>query len=274
MNAKKRRPSGADFNVKNDILHAFLNSEYKHLSPKLEHVALKRGEVIYQADQRIDHVCFPETKASTIHIQLKLASATRLEGQADGVDATAGTVTVLGIVVNVTDMTHFEDHGSQKVNTFKVADVHVGDWLDIHGSESPAGSNELVATQFERLEAQSSVRLAGTVTTAAQPTLRSCRAMSPRRRRPSSATRRIRSRRRRRFSRISSARRPRFAAPGTARPSRRSRLRWAKERTTESRRQYYARESGAGSTVGHAGSEPSEDVFDDPAIKKCRFAIY
>jgi hypothetical protein len=27
----------------------------------LEHVALKRGEVIYQADQRIDHVYFPET---------------------------------------------------------------------------------------------------------------------------------------------------------------------------------------------------------------------
>jgi CRP-like cAMP-binding protein len=61
MKAKKRRPSGGNFIVKNDILHALLNSEYKHLSPKLEHVALKRGEIIYQADQRIDHVYFPET---------------------------------------------------------------------------------------------------------------------------------------------------------------------------------------------------------------------
>ena len=61
MKTKKRQPSGEDFHVKNDILHALLNSEYKHLSPKLEHVALKRGEIIYQADQRIDHVYFPET---------------------------------------------------------------------------------------------------------------------------------------------------------------------------------------------------------------------
>jgi len=61
MKAKKRQPAGANFHVRNDILHALLNSEYKHLSPKLERVALKRGEIIYQADQRIDHVYFPET---------------------------------------------------------------------------------------------------------------------------------------------------------------------------------------------------------------------
>ncbi len=47
--------------VWNDILHTLLNSEYKQLSPKLEQVQLKRGGTIYQADQRIDHVYFPET---------------------------------------------------------------------------------------------------------------------------------------------------------------------------------------------------------------------
>lgn len=52
MTTKKRQPSGTDFHVRNDILHALLNSEYKHLSPKLEQVALNRGEIIYQADQR------------------------------------------------------------------------------------------------------------------------------------------------------------------------------------------------------------------------------
>jgi CRP-like cAMP-binding protein len=61
MKTKKRRPSGTDFPVTNGILHALLNSEYKHLRPKLESVDLKRGETIYQADQRIDHVYFPET---------------------------------------------------------------------------------------------------------------------------------------------------------------------------------------------------------------------
>jgi CRP-like cAMP-binding protein len=58
---KKREPSGTNFLVKNDILRALLNSEYKHLRPMLEQVDLKLGEIIYQADQRIDHVYFPET---------------------------------------------------------------------------------------------------------------------------------------------------------------------------------------------------------------------
>jgi len=61
MKMKKRQPSGTGLPVRNDILRALLNSEYKHLSPELEHVHLKRGEIIYQADQRIDHVYFPET---------------------------------------------------------------------------------------------------------------------------------------------------------------------------------------------------------------------
>jgi CRP-like cAMP-binding protein len=61
MKSKKRQSTGMGLPVRNDILRALLNSEYKHLSPKLEHVHLKRGESIYQANQRIDHVYFPET---------------------------------------------------------------------------------------------------------------------------------------------------------------------------------------------------------------------
>jgi CRP-like cAMP-binding protein len=61
MKTKKRQPSGKDLPVRNDLLRALLNSEYKHLSPKLQQVDLKLGEIIYQADQRIDYVYFPET---------------------------------------------------------------------------------------------------------------------------------------------------------------------------------------------------------------------
>jgi hypothetical protein len=43
MKTKKRRPSGTALPVRNDILHALLNSEYQHLSPKLEPVTLKVG---------------------------------------------------------------------------------------------------------------------------------------------------------------------------------------------------------------------------------------
>ena len=61
MKTKKPQPSGKDLPVRNDLLRALLNSEYKHLSPKLQQVDLKLGEIIYQANQRIDYVYFPET---------------------------------------------------------------------------------------------------------------------------------------------------------------------------------------------------------------------
>lgn len=59
MKARRSRHSRAAI-VRNDILAALLNSEYKHLRPKLERVHLKLGEIIYRADQRIQHVYFPE----------------------------------------------------------------------------------------------------------------------------------------------------------------------------------------------------------------------
>lgn len=46
--------------VKNRILAALLATEYKRLLPKLERVTLKRGEIVYRADQQIDEVYFPE----------------------------------------------------------------------------------------------------------------------------------------------------------------------------------------------------------------------
>lgn len=60
MKTRKRQTSGASSPVGNDILHALLYSEYRHLRPTLEHVDLKLGEIIYQADQHIGYVYFPE----------------------------------------------------------------------------------------------------------------------------------------------------------------------------------------------------------------------
>src|SRR5688572_22691024 len=59
--ARKRSRSGDVSSIRNDILRALLNSEYKHLRPRLERADLKAGEVIYRADQSIEYVYFPET---------------------------------------------------------------------------------------------------------------------------------------------------------------------------------------------------------------------
>lgn len=56
----KRQNAKASSAVRNDILRALLNSEYKRLRPKLEHVTLKVQEIIYRADQEIEYVYFPE----------------------------------------------------------------------------------------------------------------------------------------------------------------------------------------------------------------------
>lgn len=57
---KRRRAPPAVIPVGNDILAALLATEYKRLVPKLERVDLKRGEIIYRADQEIGEVYFPE----------------------------------------------------------------------------------------------------------------------------------------------------------------------------------------------------------------------
>lgn len=46
--------------VRNSLLAALLATEYKRLLPRLEHVALKRGEIVYRADEEIASVYFPE----------------------------------------------------------------------------------------------------------------------------------------------------------------------------------------------------------------------
>ncbi len=58
---EKSLPAGpAEIPVRNSILAALLATEYKRLLPRLEHVTLKRGEIVYRADQEIEAVYFPE----------------------------------------------------------------------------------------------------------------------------------------------------------------------------------------------------------------------
>jgi CRP-like cAMP-binding protein len=46
--------------VRNSILAALLATEYKRILSRLEHVVLKRGDILYRADQEIEAVYFPE----------------------------------------------------------------------------------------------------------------------------------------------------------------------------------------------------------------------
>ncbi len=46
--------------LRNSVLAGLLAADYKQLLPKLEHVTLTAGQVLYRADQEIEDVYFPE----------------------------------------------------------------------------------------------------------------------------------------------------------------------------------------------------------------------
>ena len=102
-------------------------------------------------------------------VRIEKSADAALVAQVDSVDAANGIVHALGATVMVDGLTRFEDHGSQKVNTFSLSDLHTGDWIEVRGRENPAGT--LLAARFERQETQKGVRLTGSVHTVAQPAM-------------------------------------------------------------------------------------------------------
>jgi len=82
-----------------------------------------------------------------------------LQSTVTAVDATAGTLTVLGVQITVTSTTRFEDKSSAQVEMFSLSNISVGDTVDVHGFESPAGSGKLVATRLDREPASTEVEV-------------------------------------------------------------------------------------------------------------------
>ena len=92
-----------------------------------------------------------------------------MAGQVDSVDAAAGVVVVMGIHISIDAMARFEDHRSLHTQTFSLADVHSGDWLEIRGAPSSVSGNSVAAMRVDRLQPQINVRLSGAVGSLAQP---------------------------------------------------------------------------------------------------------
>ena len=66
-------------------------------------------------------------------------------------------------------MTRFEDHGAEHMSTFNLSSLQPGNWVEVRGSESPAGSNQLSASRIERVDTQTVVELEGPVKMATSP---------------------------------------------------------------------------------------------------------
>jgi len=84
-----------------------------------------------------------------------------LQSTVEAVDAMAGTLKVLGVQITVTSTTRLEDRSSAQVEMFSLSNISVGDTVDVHGFESPAGSGKLVATRLERESPSMEVEVSG-----------------------------------------------------------------------------------------------------------------
>ena len=87
--------------------------------------------------------------------------AVRAEGPVEAVDVTASTVQVLGVTFSVRGTTELEDESSAEVDPFGLADLGVGDYVELRGFLEGA---TVVASELNRLDAEGEARLRGPVT--------------------------------------------------------------------------------------------------------------
>src|SRR5215469_7332453 len=92
-----------------------------------------------------------------------------LQSQVTAVNATAGTLALLGVSITVNSMTRFEDDSSAHIQNFGLSSVSVGDTVKVRGYENPAGSGMVLATRLEREPPTATVIVQGPFVAAAPP---------------------------------------------------------------------------------------------------------
>jgi hypothetical protein len=90
-------------------------------------------------------------------------STVRIGGLVDVVSPEDNTLTVLGISVQVDESTRYRDDSSAMLRTFGIADVTVGDYVEISGYVVDEGTPTVLATKLRREngDADSSIELSG-----------------------------------------------------------------------------------------------------------------
>ena len=100
-------------------------------------------------------------------VQVKPFSASVVAGLVDSVNASSNTLSVMGVTITTSAATTVEDRSSQHVRTFRLADLHTGDYVLVSGTETASGT--LDAAGLERDNAKTRSYLQGTARNVAQP---------------------------------------------------------------------------------------------------------
>jgi hypothetical protein len=100
-------------------------------------------------------------------VETRPQSTSLARGPVDSINASSGTLSVLGVSVATSASTELDDRSSQHVRQFRLTDVHVGDYVEVDGTESPPGT--LNASIVERENANSTSSLQGVASNVARP---------------------------------------------------------------------------------------------------------
>lgn len=104
-------------------------------------------------------------------VDIRIGGEVEIAGTVDSVDTAGGNLVVIGIPVDVDTLTRFEDQSNARVEPLTLADINVGDYVELRGAETPADSGRVLAAILERDDADSESELQGFVTAVAAPTL-------------------------------------------------------------------------------------------------------
>ncbi len=92
-------------------------------------------------------------------VQFRSGSDTELSGRVDSVNTAGNSLVVFGVTIRVNSLTRFEDHSGADVQRFSLANIAVGDYVEVDAYNDGGG---LLATKLERDDNQGEVRLEGT----------------------------------------------------------------------------------------------------------------
>ena len=104
-------------------------------------------------------------------VDIRRSKAVRVVADADSIDVGNNSLVILGIPVTVDVLTRLEDKSNANVDPLTLGDLNVGDYLEIRGSEFPAGSGTILATILERDDADTEAILQGFVDTISDPSI-------------------------------------------------------------------------------------------------------
>lgn len=102
-------------------------------------------------------------------VDIRRSKAVRAVADLDSIDVANNSLVVLGITVTVDTLTRLEDKSDADVDPLTLGDLNVGDYLEIRGSEFPAGSGTILATILERDDPDTEAILQGFVDTISDP---------------------------------------------------------------------------------------------------------